>query len=95
MLKVNCFISLPIVLIFLTACQQSAEDDIVVNKNDGVFESIAGQTNTDAAAGTQEEITVSHSEIFKNNEGDVTITMSLEDRVPEAAMPIIRVNPMR
>ena len=93
MQKVKCLISLLIVLICLTACQQSPEEDIVVNKNDGVFESIAGQANTDTAGGTQEEISVSHFESFKNDEGDITITMDLEARVPQAPMPIVRVKP--
>lgn len=93
MLKVNCLISLLAVLIFLSACQQNPEEDIVVNKNDGVFESIAGQENTDGAAGAPEEITVNYSETFKNNEGDITITVALEEQVLQGAMPIVRVKP--
>ncbi len=75
--------------ILMTACQSSPEEDIVVNKNEGVLESAIKDSSSQEVSDAPD----TYQDEFTNDAGDVTVQIDAQVSTLDNAMPVIRVTP--
>mgnify|MGYP005780694571 CR=1 FL=1 len=75
--------------ILMTACQSSPEEDIVVNKNEGVLESAIKDSSSQEVSDAPD----TYQDEFTNDAGDVTVQIDAQVFALNNAMPVIRVTP--
>lgn len=91
MQKKYCLIVLAaVVTMLLCACQVNPEENAVISKNDGVFESNLHQTTPKEIFG---DIPVQSSERFFSTDGSVEFQLCLDQTISTAAMPAVEVVP--
>lgn len=78
--------------ILMTACQSSPEEDIVVNKNEGVLES-AIEESSDGDTAKSEDIPETYQDEFMNDSGDVSVQINAKVSAVDGALPVLRVTP--
>ena len=79
----------------LSSCQSNPNEDIVVNKNDGAFESsVNAQKNTnDADDGIAVDIPTSYEDNFTTDKDGISIIVDAKIEAADVAMPVVRVKP--
>ncbi len=89
------FILLPFLL--LQGCQENPQEDVVVNRTDGVLESAilesAGVNDSEGSAGNHETAPESYTDSFVNASGDVTVTVDAYIQACNDPMPVVRIAP--
>lgn len=83
-------ISLMLAMSMLTACAANPEQDIVISKNDGAFESNMAQT---APQQHSEEILLNRTDSFFSMDGSVEFTWNVDQTISTGAMPVVKVEP--
>lgn len=79
----------------LSACQSNPDEDIVVNKNEGVFESsVNAQKNaSDATDEAAVGIPASYKDNFTTDKDGINITVDAKVESVNSAMPVVKVKP--
>ena len=78
--------------ILMTACQPSPEEDIVVNKNEGVLES-AIEESSGGDTVKSEDIPETYQDEFMNDSGDVSVRINAKVSAVDGAVTVLRVKP--
>lgn len=90
--KKFCTFAILTVLLLLSACQKSPENEIVISRNNGAFDANVVQSAEESRALEATE-SLRYSDTFQSTDGSVTFHISVDNTINTPNMPVVEVTP--